>query len=90
MVLAPFKLRCCDMDSGTRLQELQRKRAGTLSVDQNFSNGDHKFVESDSCVAARSTAEQSVVAHYQSTMCVALFSYNWLLSTTYVPEVVSW
>jgi hypothetical protein len=23
MVLAPFKLRCCDMDSGKRLQELQ-------------------------------------------------------------------
>ena len=37
------------MDSGKRLQELQRKRAGTLSVDQHFSNGDHKFVESDSC-----------------------------------------
>jgi hypothetical protein len=34
-------------------------------------------------------AEQSVVAHYQSTMCMAFISYNWLLSTTYVPEVVS-
>ena len=44
MVLAPFKLRCCDMDSGKRLQELQRKRAGTLSVDRNFSNRDRKLV----------------------------------------------
>jgi hypothetical protein len=44
IVLAPFKLRCCDMDSGKRLQELQRKRAGTLSVDRNFSNRDRKSV----------------------------------------------
>jgi hypothetical protein len=35
------------MDLGERLEKLQGyngKRAGTLSVDPNFSNEDHKFV----------------------------------------------
>jgi hypothetical protein len=90
MVLAPFKLRCCDMGSGKRLQELQRKRGGTLSVDRDFSNGDHKFVESDSCVAARpATAGKLWSRALPADDGVAFISYNWLLSTTYVPEVVS-
>jgi hypothetical protein len=41
MVLAPLKLRCCDIDTGRRLKGYNGKRAGTLSVDPNISNGDH-------------------------------------------------
>jgi hypothetical protein len=44
MVLAPFKLRCCDIDSVDGYNRYKGKRTGTLSVDPDFSNGDHNWL----------------------------------------------
>ena len=53
MVLAPFKLRCCDMGSvegDKSYNGYKGKRTGTLSVAPDFSNGDHNWLLSTTYV----------------------------------------